>query len=119
MGGPVDGFVPVRIELLTLRYSPTLGAIDDAPLQALRREHELLSLREHLFVVDEVPHLLCVVRCRPHAHAAAAPRTPAPAPRTPAPTPRAPAPTSAPARVNVTAPRPSAPPSKRSLWARE
>ncbi|MCA9654915.1 MAG: hypothetical protein KC501_33675 [Myxococcales bacterium] len=50
------------LRLLTLRYCPRLGAIDDTPLRALDNEHEVLGFREHFFLVDQVPHLLCVVR---------------------------------------------------------
>ncbi|MCH9687660.1 MAG: HRDC domain-containing protein [Deltaproteobacteria bacterium] len=52
-------------KVLTLRYSPALGAIDDAPLVELASDHEVLGLREHLFVVNDIPHLLCVVSCQP------------------------------------------------------
>lgn len=45
----------------TLRVSPTLGAFDDSAVQDFVRDKELLSLREHFFVVHDVPHLLCLV----------------------------------------------------------
>ena len=50
--------------ILTLRYSTELCAIDDRPLRALARTHEVLTLREYLFDIEAVPHLLCVVTCR-------------------------------------------------------
>ncbi len=65
MGGSVDGAVPMQLELLTLRYAPALAAIDDGPLRELDRTHEIVSIREHFFVADDLPHLLCIVRCRP------------------------------------------------------
>ncbi len=54
----------VDTKLLTLRYSAELGAIDDAPLRALGRDHEILGLREHFFIAQDLPHLLCIVTCR-------------------------------------------------------
>lgn len=79
MGGSVDGATPVETKLLTLRYSPELGGIDDAPLRALGREYEIVSLREHFFIAQDLPHLLCIVTCRRRAAAQtarAAPTTP-------------------------------------------
>jgi TIR domain/NACHT domain len=58
VGGSVDGPTPMEFKVLTLRYSPVLGALDDAPLLALARDHEVLGVREHFFVVHDVPHLV-------------------------------------------------------------
>lgn len=55
----------MEIRVLTLRYSPSLGAIDDAPLVRPARDHEVLGVREHFFIVHDIPHLLCVVTCQP------------------------------------------------------
>ncbi len=62
--------------LLALRYSPELGAIDDAPLVALGRDHEILGIREHFFVAQDLPHLLCIVTCRRRQRPAAASERP-------------------------------------------
>lgn len=51
----------MRVKLFTLRYSCTLGAFDETPLQEFARERELLGFREYFFVVNEVPHLTCVL----------------------------------------------------------
>lgn len=51
----------MRVQLFTFRYSATLGGFDDRPLTHFTRDKELLSLREHFFSVNDVPHLLCVV----------------------------------------------------------
>jgi len=64
----------MEFRVLTLRYCPTQGAVDDGPLIALGRDHEVLSMREHFFMVRDVPHLLCVLGCRPRSPA---PREPA------------------------------------------
>lgn len=47
--------VPTKI--LTLRYSPKLGEFDEAPLLALSQGHEILTLREHFFVFQDIPQL--------------------------------------------------------------
>ena len=51
----------MRVNVITLCYSPTLGVIDSAPLSDFVKDKELLSFREHFFRMDGVPHLLCVV----------------------------------------------------------
>lgn len=53
----------MRIHLVTLRYSPQVAGFDDAPLRAVLGADEIVSLREHFFVVQDLPHLLCVVTC--------------------------------------------------------
>jgi len=66
----------MKFRVLTLRYSPEHGVIDDAPLLALDREHEVLGVREHFFTVHDVPHLLCLVNCQPrNAQTMSAPPT--------------------------------------------
>ena len=57
----------MRVRLLTLRYSPTLGGFDDTPLQEFTRCRELLEFREHFYAVHEVPHLTCVLTSWPKA----------------------------------------------------
>lgn len=71
----------MEFHVLTLRYCAALGVIDDAPFLALARDHEVLGLREHFFTVHDVPHLLCVVSCRPRSfteppHQATVPASP-------------------------------------------
>ena len=56
-------------KILTLRYAPNLGAFDETPLLALSQGHEILTLREHFFVFQELPHLLCVIDCHPRSAA--------------------------------------------------
>lgn len=51
----------MRIKLLTFRYSATLGGFDDTPLVDFTRDKEVIAFREHFYLVNEVPHLSCVV----------------------------------------------------------
>jgi hypothetical protein len=51
----------MRVKLMTFRYSATLGGFDDTPLTDFARDKELIACREHFYVVNEVPHLTCVV----------------------------------------------------------
>ncbi len=53
----------MRIFLVTLRFTPQAAGFDDAPLRAALGSDRIVSLREHLFVVQDLPHLLCVVTC--------------------------------------------------------
>jgi ATP-dependent DNA helicase RecQ len=52
---------PVRVQLLTLPFHPSLGAIDSRPLDAFVADKELLAVRDHFFIANGTPHLLCVV----------------------------------------------------------
>lgn len=51
----------MRVRVVTLRYSPTLGGFDDTVLAELVRDKEVLDFREHFYAVNRVPHLFCVV----------------------------------------------------------
>jgi len=51
----------MRIKLLTFRYSATLGGFDDNALVDFARDKEVIAFREHFYVVNEVPHLSCIV----------------------------------------------------------
>src|SRR5262245_25979289 len=52
----------MRVQVLTLRYDAARGGFDDGPLVALAERRQVLSVSEHFFRVQEVPHLACVVR---------------------------------------------------------
>jgi superfamily II DNA helicase RecQ len=54
----------MRVKLLTLRFSPGLSGLDDRPLDDFIRDKEVLSVREHFFRVQDVPHLACLVTYR-------------------------------------------------------
>lgn len=51
----------MRVHLLTLRYSPTLGGFDERPLAEALRDKQVLEVREHFFTVHDVPHLACLI----------------------------------------------------------
>jgi ATP-dependent DNA helicase RecQ len=51
----------MRVKLLTLRYSPTLGVIDDTPLAEFTRDKEVISIRDHFFLVNDIAHVACIV----------------------------------------------------------
>ena len=51
----------MRVKLFTLRYSATLGGFDEMPVAEFAKDKELLSFREHFFVVNEIPHPACVL----------------------------------------------------------
>lgn len=59
--GAGTGARGMRIRLFTFRYSATLGGFDDEPLREFIRDKEAIAFREHFFVVNEVPHLACVL----------------------------------------------------------
>lgn len=51
----------MRVKLITLAFAPALGTIDDRPLAEFLRDKEVIAVREHFFVVHEVPYLACLV----------------------------------------------------------
>ena len=51
----------MRVKLMILRYSATIGGFDDTPLPDFIRDKEVLSVREHFYQVNEVTHLTCVL----------------------------------------------------------
>ena len=54
----------MHVKVLTLRYAPELGALGDTPLRAFLSDKRALSIRDHFFVVQDVPHLACLVTYR-------------------------------------------------------
>ncbi|MGK0353617.1 MAG: hypothetical protein ACJAYX_004312, partial [Planctomycetota bacterium] len=54
----------MRAKVLTLRFSPQLGRIDDAPLIALQQKVVLEHVREHLIHVGDEVMLVCVATWR-------------------------------------------------------
>lgn len=51
----------MQIKLITLSFSPALGAFDTRPLDSFVADKEVLALREHFFEVHEQPYLACLV----------------------------------------------------------
>ena len=85
--------------ILDLAYSSARGRIDDEPLQRLLHGHEVVRLREWLYVQDGIPHLVVSVLYRlaalgpsrsipassqPHATSTAESRDPGARPQAPA-----------------------------------
>ncbi len=53
----------MQVRILTFPFDDHLGGFDDAPLQALAREQQLISVREYFFERDGKPYLALVVTC--------------------------------------------------------
>ncbi len=45
------------LRIFPLKFQSTLGAFDDAELQAFIKDKEVLSIRDHFFTKDEMPYL--------------------------------------------------------------
>lgn len=56
-----------QLRLLTLQFEPSLGGFDTRPLDSFVADKELLDVREHFFVVRDLPYLACLVTFRPAA----------------------------------------------------
>ena len=50
----------MRARILTLNFSSRTRGFDDAALQQLMQQHELLELRDHLVEVDGQPRLVLI-----------------------------------------------------------
>ena len=49
------------IKIISLHFSATLGEFDDTALQEFLRGKEILSIRDHLFVQNQVPCITVVI----------------------------------------------------------
>ena len=54
----------MQVSVLTLRYDPTRGVLDDSCLAAFARDKVILGVRDHFFLVGSVPHLSLVIEYR-------------------------------------------------------
>ncbi len=75
---PVIRETLVRVKLLTVSYSPTLGGFDDRALSTFLCDKEILEFRDHFFVVGETPHLTCIIIYKEYKDAREAAPSPAP-----------------------------------------
>ncbi|MGE3881376.1 MAG: hypothetical protein AB7I19_20115 [Planctomycetota bacterium] len=53
-----------QLRVLTLSFEPSLGSFDTRTLDAFLADKELLDVREHFFVVRDLPYLLCLLTYR-------------------------------------------------------
>lgn len=60
------------VRVITLRFDAVIGSFDDAPLRDFLKDKEVLSIRDHFFIKNEVPYLVVLV-----TYAAMRPETPA------------------------------------------
>lgn len=51
--------------VITLRFNPILGGFDDTELRRFIADKEVLSIREHFFVYETLPHIAFTVIYRP------------------------------------------------------
>ena len=58
------------VKLLTLRYLPSLGVLDDRALVAFLADKNVVTVREHFFTVDDVVHLAVLLTYRLSADSA-------------------------------------------------
>lgn len=54
------------IKIISLHFSATLGGFDDTTLQEFLRDKEILSIRDHFFVQNQVPCLTMVIHYLSH-----------------------------------------------------
>ena len=49
------------MRVVTLRFDPVIGSFDDTPLRDFLKDKEVLALRDHFFIKNEVPYLVVLV----------------------------------------------------------
>ncbi len=54
----------MHLRIFTLRFSPSTERFDDSDVVGFLADKEVLSIRDHFFVTDDVPYLTLVVRYR-------------------------------------------------------
>ena len=54
----------MQVEVLTLRYDPTRGVMDETTLRTFVRDKVVLSVKDHFFTVGNAPHLALVIEYR-------------------------------------------------------
>lgn len=55
----------MRVHVVTLAFSPSLGGFDERPLADFVHDKEVLDVREHFFTVHDLPYLACLIRYQP------------------------------------------------------
>lgn len=50
--------------VITLRFDSTLGGFDDSPLRDFLKDKDVVALREHFFVKEEIPYFAVFVTYR-------------------------------------------------------
>jgi hypothetical protein len=64
----------MRVKIVTLPYSSSLGGFDDRSLVTFLCDKEVIEFRDHFFLVGDKPHLTCIVLYRFNGPAEALPR---------------------------------------------
>ena len=54
----------MQVDVLTLRYDPTRGVLDDTALSELTRDKVVLGVRDQFYQVGSIPHLTLVIEYR-------------------------------------------------------
>lgn len=53
------------VKIFSLNFNSTVGGFDDEPLRDFIKDKEVISIRDHLFVRNEIPYLTLVVKYFP------------------------------------------------------
>ena len=54
----------MQVDVLTLRYDPSRGVLDETPLREFVRDKVVLAVRDHFYQVGSTPHLTLVIEYR-------------------------------------------------------
>ena len=63
----------MQVRVLTLRFDPVLGGLDDTALRDFVKDKQVISVSDHLFTHEGAPYLALVVTYNPAASAAERP----------------------------------------------
>lgn len=61
------------VKVFSFTFNSALGGFDDEPMRDFMKDKEIVSIRDHLFVRNEIPYLTLVVKYFPFRQEVAAP----------------------------------------------
>jgi superfamily II DNA helicase RecQ len=53
------------IKVFSLRFDPLVGSFDDTPVRDFSQDKEILQVRDHLLIRNEIPYLVLVIKYYP------------------------------------------------------
>lgn len=54
------------IKVFSLKFDPLLGSFNDAPVRDFTQDKEVLQVRDHLLIRNEIPYLILVIKYYPY-----------------------------------------------------
>lgn len=59
------------VKIISLKFDSITGSFDDTPIRDFTQDKEILQVRDHLFIRNEIPYLILIVKYYPYRQEAA------------------------------------------------